>query len=402
MSQDARVLPLLERIYDAALDANAWNAFLAALSQQLGGPAAVLALELPDASHVDFAPQTSVYLHGLATEFTEIFDRHYARGLPWGTFVDLETARGFVFTSDRFPDAKLGATDFYRDYMQPQGLAAEGPIAHVIHGREPGHVSGIALYRREGGRAFCAEDLALCDKLVPHLARGYAIHCELGGALRKRTALASIVDRLPIGVVLLDSRQRAVMVNRSAERIGNLDDGLRIDASGMRARDAKSQALLRKLVAHAIEAGLKSGISERSFLSIPRASGGRPFVLMATSLLDPECSAAHRDIAACVFISDPNAREICPPEVLELLYSLTGAEAELVALLAEGRSLEEVAGERGVTMNTVRSQLKQVFSKTETNRQGELLQLVLTGVATLRDPAPSRRLAVASAAVAAR
>ena len=42
-------------------------------------------------------------------------------------------------------------------------------------------------------------------------------------------------------------------------------------------------------------------------------------------------------------------------------------------LIAEGNSLEEVAEQRGVTMNTVRSQLKQVFSKTDTSRQGELV-----------------------------
>ena len=70
--------------------------------------------------------------------------------------------------------------------------------------------------------------------------------------------------------------------------------------------------------------------------------------------------------------------------MLERLYDLTHAEAELVRLIAEGNSLEQVATARGVTMNTVRSQLKQVFSKTETSRQGELVHLVLAGVASLQ------------------
>ena len=70
--------------------------------------------------------------------------------------------------------------------------------------------------------------------------------------------------------------------------------------------------------------------------------------------------------------------------VLETLYDLTHAEAELVRLIAEGNSLDQVAAIRGVTMNTVRSQLKQVFSKTETRRQGELVHLVLAGVASIQ------------------
>ena len=72
-------------------------------------------------------------------------------------------------------------------------------------------------------------------------------------------------------------------------------------------------------------------------------------------------------------------------EILEELYELTRAEADLVRLVSEGRSLEEVARTRGVTINTVRSQLKQVFSKTDTSRQGELVHLVLSGVASLGD-----------------
>ena len=75
-------------------------------------------------------------------------------------------------------------------------------------------------------------------------------------------------------------------------------------------------------------------------------------------------------------------------EVLESLYQLTAAEAELVRLLSQGFSLDEAARERGVTINTARSQLKQVFSKTDTRRQGELMRLVLTGVASIRDSEP--------------
>ena len=86
---------------------------------------------------------------------------------------------------------------------------------------------------------------------------------------------------------------------------------------------------------------------------------------------------------AIVFIADPEGGQIGAAAVLETLYDLTHAEADLVRLIAEGNSLDQVAAIRGVTMNTVRSQLKQVFSKTETSRQGELLKLMLGGVALL-------------------
>ena len=69
--------------------------------------------------------------------------------------------------------------------------------------------------------------------------------------------------------------------------------------------------------------------------------------------------------------------------MLSDVYGLTPAEAELAELLVQGRTLEQAAKIRHVTLNTTRSQLKQVFAKTETSRQGELLKLMLSGVALL-------------------
>jgi len=60
--------------------------------------------------------------------------------------------------------------------------------------------------------------------------------------------------------------------------------------------------------------------------------------------------------------------------------------AQLVELLCQGSSLDEAAVARGVTMNTARSQLKQVFAKTHTSRQSELVRLVMSGVASIAKP----------------
>ena len=46
--------------------------------------------------------------------------------------------------------------------------------------------------------------------------------------------------------------------------------------------------------------------------------------------------------------------------------------------LALGDRLEAAAGRCGVTVSTARTYLKQVFAKTETSRQSELIRLVLT------------------------
>lgn len=60
-------------------------------------------------------------------------------------------------------------------------------------------------------------------------------------------------------------------------------------------------------------------------------------------------------------------------ERLSRLFGLTRAEAHITAQLASGWSLECIAQARGVSVDTVRAQMRSVFQKTGTHRQGELI-----------------------------
>ncbi len=65
-------------------------------------------------------------------------------------------------------------------------------------------------------------------------------------------------------------------------------------------------------------------------------------------------------------------------EILSSAFGLTDAEAQVVRALTEGKSLKEVADDRGRSVDTVRAQLKSVMSKTETRSQSELVRLTLS------------------------
>src|SRR5262249_55234766 len=65
----------------------------------------------------------------------------------------------------------------------------------------------------------------------------------------------------------------------------------------------------------------------------------------------------------------------CGP-LLSELFGLTSAEAKLASLIAEGIALETAAEELGIARETARNQLKAVFAKTGTHRQGELIALL--------------------------
>ena len=103
-----------------------------------------------------------------------------------------------------------------------------------------------------------------------------------------------------------------------------------------------------------------------------------PLTLLITPVR-PETSSLRG--AALLFIYDSTAVTRAAAEVVERLFSLTGAEAELVVGLCAGQTLEQAAAGRGTSVHTARAQLKSIFNKTGTHRQADLMALVLTSPA---------------------
>lgn len=63
-------------------------------------------------------------------------------------------------------------------------------------------------------------------------------------------------------------------------------------------------------------------------------------------------------------------------------FDLTEAEVDVMKLLVEGNKLESVAGLRGSSMSTVRTQVRSIYAKTSTHNQSELLRMAI-GLTTL-------------------
>ena len=116
--------------------------------------------------------------------------------------------------------------------------------------------------------------------------------------------------------------------------------------------------LLRQLAPHLARAWRLGGAS--------RSTRARP-------LPAPSPSHSRADAA-------PSPDLAALPEVARLRaeFGLTKAEARLALRVAEGSSLASAAQAFGVKLTTIRSQLQQVFAKTGTSRQTELVAMLLS------------------------
>jgi DNA-binding CsgD family transcriptional regulator len=95
-------------------------------------------------------------------------------------------------------------------------------------------------------------------------------------------------------------------------------------------------------------------------------------------LIKPSALAANvlGDCKAIAILVDVGSRMRIPEATLRVAFGLTEAEARIAARLGTGRALEQIAVELGLSKETVRGQLKAIFVKTNTHRQGELVSLL--------------------------
>jgi DNA-binding CsgD family transcriptional regulator len=380
MDREQRAFHIIERIYAAAVDSAIWHEVVQEVSEAFDGASVLLAVNLPGET-----TERERFSVGLVEELSDSYVPNLVSGLPWSPDLNANFVGGFGDMGEVFASVELRDTEFYKTWMKPQKLAPVWPIGVVVAFEQGIPVGGLSLFRTVGAPPFREADLTFGDLLVSHLTRAFHIHAVLGGARRERIALAEVVDRLPTGVILLDAHRQPVVMNRAADEILALDDGIAIDRNGPHLSTPRENDGLKTVLASALASKPGHEVEAGGFLTVTRPSGHRSFVMMVTPLLDAPPGAQDHDAAAALFIANPDASRISAREILQGLYALTPAEAELVQLLSQGHTLEEAAATRGVTINTARSQLKQVFAKTDTNRQGELVRLVMTGVASLSE-----------------
>lgn len=194
--------------------------------------------------------------------------------------------------------------------------------------------------------------------------------------------MESVLNVLSFGIVLV-SFSGVVFANRAAQEIHMAKDGLVIDRT-LHTGSSQLANDIRQLLANACAAACK-GQDHLASLTVPRPSGLRDFLLTVCSLPD-STGRPNDDAKAVVFVSDLEHRPRMRDEILAGLFDLTPTEAEVARALAQGRRTDEIAQELSIAQTTVAFHLRNLFDKTGTHRQADLIALLLTGLVSIKEP----------------
>jgi DNA-binding CsgD family transcriptional regulator len=221
-------------------------------------------------------------------------------------------------------------------------------------------------------------------RLLPHFARAAQIHQRLGDVVTQRDALETGLDRLSIGVVLTDPTGRISFSNRAAEGLLRAGTALRIDQRGLLCASQPGEtAKLRQLIASASIVLDDPRLEPGGGLTLTDSAGGDQLAVLVAPVSRNRPLLSLTAPKAAIFIAAPTpANQLSQPE-LRRLYGLTLTEARIAGELAAGLSLKAIATRLDVSYETIRNHLKKIFLKTRTNRQSELVRLLLRNLPAL-------------------
>ncbi|MZR31287.1 hypothetical protein [Sneathiella litorea] len=207
--------------------------------------------------------------------------------------------------------------------------------------------------------------------------QGHQRSAETAPLLDSATA---VLNRLPIGVILVNADTKILFFNGKAKRYLEQGDGLAISTDRVcRATLPSESRALAKLLSDTLSPADATKTEGDFAISLTRMESDYPLNVMVAPI---GTGAAGK--GAVLFVSDPSEPVELSVETICKLYNLTPAEGRLALGLTNGYKLDDLAAEWGVSMHTVRSQLRQIFRKTDTSRQSEVVKLILTGPAALQ------------------
>lgn len=271
------------------------------------------------------------------------------------------------------PHAAFLGSEFYNEFVEPAGDDTAWCMGTVVSCE--GGLGAVGVHRGREQSDFEVEHETALQALAPHLTRVLAFRGRLLAAERRALRLSETLDSWTAGVMHLRADGGLLFANAAAEAILSTPaNGLAVRAGLVRPTET---ACVDRFAA-ALRACLDEG--RMGDLAIVRSGGRLPLAATVARL-----ERAAGPPVALVILTDP---DLAPPgraELMVAVWRLTPAEAELVCLLLEGCSPEEIAVRKAVRMSTVRSLLQRALHKTGSSRQSDLVAKA-SRLAAFREP----------------
>lgn len=214
------------------------------------------------------------------------------------------------------------------------------------------------------------------DIILPIIANSVSLGRTLFALRNQFQAALSVLDNLGIGVLLIDRSGCVIEHNVEAKRIIDMDDGLKLTRDKrIKLSTSDKTAELYSMIS-AVNGLLHGDIKTMpNLLAGTKRSEDYDLLFSVIPISDHLGELEVGLKSAFVAVIDPNRENALSTDGLAILGALTNAEISIVDLMVQGFRLDEVANQRDVSMNTVKSQLQSISAKLRCKSQNDIIRM---------------------------
>jgi DNA-binding CsgD family transcriptional regulator len=355
---------VVDRVYEAAARPELWRPVLHELAQAVDGLGAQMLYHRPQGAA----------LHTASEGLDHVLEAFFREGWHINNPREVRARnrkmalREVLTDADLFTREELDAELWQRNFLDRFGLRWFASFCAIPFDAVSPVI--LTIERPAAQQPFSSDEKALLRSIVAHVQR--ASQLSLAVAASAQSGLLDGLDRMNRGAMLLNDLGRVVCINNLAER--QLGNGLSLLHSRLEARSHSANTALQALIDSVTSPPpfrLKSALDA---VAVPRVNA-RPLILQAAPLVN-SARDFFQQARALVILQDLENRPDPDLTLLQVAFELTPTEARVAQAVAGGRRPSEIATSLAVTTHTIRSHLKQIFTKTDTESQSGLAALL--------------------------
>ncbi|WP_028216471.1 helix-turn-helix transcriptional regulator [Paraburkholderia oxyphila] len=369
---------MIHLLYEAVAEPSGWPALFTALGEAID--ANVIHMLALDKKHGSLS-----YSDGfnLPVEGELAYIQKYGSIDPRLALMLQRKPGDWIHCHEVFNEEFVSRDPFYQDFLIPIGRRYVSGCKLV----DDENVCVIfSVLRGVGENPLGVPEVRFLDKLLPHLTRAVRMQIQNYTFSTKALVGHALVNKLRQPVMLLTTDSSVVLANEAATRLltatslASIAEGkLRLPAE-YQAQFLDECARLEGLARGEVETPEEVS-TYRSIAMTTRSRDGHAvesLYAFFTLLVPPKVSGAFglRPLVLLLFYHPDSALPV-DSELLSAAFNLTPAEIRVCRLLGEGLSPKEIAFRLGTQYETVRKQLQSIYRKTNTDRQSELMRLML-------------------------
>lgn len=269
----------------------------------------------------------------------------------------LYMSKNVVSITDIMSTSEFEKTEYYLDFLKKDMLYHELLLPLKVNNRL---IGALGVFKPKDDNSFNNTDLAILNRLNEFIAKDLWTFLEYSNLHKECQTYSNYFNETPTGIIILDRKGSIMRYNRAAEIFAaNLQSG----ESPYSSMQKFIYEIFSKFSYELYDPNLNLKFYYQSYK-----------INIILNMVSSVCDGMEP--VYMVFITEGNREKWETANVLSESYNLTARETEILELVKNGLSNEEIADNLYISIHTVKSHLENIFKKLQVKNRTAALHKI--------------------------